>query len=207
MSTATRQRILEAARQEFYEKGFVDASLRSIARTAECTVGNIYRYFASKDTLFCQVLAPLTEEISKLMNQHYKDEDIDLYYRDHKHYEALMIDTYVPILNNYKREWRLLLTQSYGTSMETFIEVMKNSFCDLSLRFIDTFKKKYESQECIPISESFIRLSISWWISLMRQIVTDETMSEEEIRHLFAQYTLFCSAGWRVLLGIPQEEE
>ena len=48
----TLQKILEAAKREFLEKGFKSASLRSIVKTAGVTTGAFYGYYASKEDLF-----------------------------------------------------------------------------------------------------------------------------------------------------------
>ena len=48
----TRERILEAARQEFLEKGYQGAWLRDISRKAHVTTGALYGYFKNKEELF-----------------------------------------------------------------------------------------------------------------------------------------------------------
>lgn len=50
-SQAQRQRILDAARQCFAERGFHAASMAQIAETADISAGLIYRYFSSKSEL------------------------------------------------------------------------------------------------------------------------------------------------------------
>ena len=56
--SATQQKILEAAKQEFLEKGFQGASLRNIVKTAGVTTGAFYGYYSNKEALF----AALVEE-------------------------------------------------------------------------------------------------------------------------------------------------
>jgi AcrR family transcriptional regulator len=51
-----RARILEAAEARFLEGGVDGASLRSIARDAETTIGMVYYYFPTKDQLFDEVV-------------------------------------------------------------------------------------------------------------------------------------------------------
>lgn len=55
-SAATRQRILEAGRQEYAEHGFSGARIDRIARAAQSNVQMIYRYFGSKEELYLAVL-------------------------------------------------------------------------------------------------------------------------------------------------------
>ena len=47
----TLERILQAAMEEFSEKGFLGASLRQIVKRAGVTTGAFYGYFSSKETL------------------------------------------------------------------------------------------------------------------------------------------------------------
>lgn len=43
--------IIDAAKKQFLEKGYKEASMRSIAKAANMTVGNLYRYFDSKEDI------------------------------------------------------------------------------------------------------------------------------------------------------------
>ena len=58
-----RESILKAAREEFLEKGFRDASIRSITARAKTSKSNLYNYFSDKDALFCAVLEPTLSAI------------------------------------------------------------------------------------------------------------------------------------------------
>ena len=46
-----RSRIIASAKKELLKKGYKDASMREIAKGADLTVGNLYRYFDSKEEL------------------------------------------------------------------------------------------------------------------------------------------------------------
>ena len=58
---AVRARILAAAEQEFDEQGYAGASMRSIVRRAETSLGNIYRYYPNKEALFLSIVEPVLE--------------------------------------------------------------------------------------------------------------------------------------------------
>ena len=57
-STATLERIQQAAMEEFTEKGFQGASLRQIVKQAGVTTGAFYGYFSSKEALFASIVEP-----------------------------------------------------------------------------------------------------------------------------------------------------
>ena len=48
----TLELIHDAAKAEFMEKGFREASLRNIAKSAGVTTGALYGYYGSKEELF-----------------------------------------------------------------------------------------------------------------------------------------------------------
>lgn len=57
--------ILQAAKQEFLMHGIYNASMRDIAKAANVTVGNVYRYYKNKEALADAIINPTLE----LMNQ------------------------------------------------------------------------------------------------------------------------------------------
>lgn len=60
-----RNKILESAKEEFFKNGYAKGSLRTIATNAGITVGNIYRYYDSKEALLNKILNPFYMEITK----------------------------------------------------------------------------------------------------------------------------------------------
>ena len=67
----TRQALLEAAYQQFVQRGFHAASMRAIADGAGITPGGIYNHFAGKDELFAAVVLayhPLTRIFPQLID-------------------------------------------------------------------------------------------------------------------------------------------
>lgn len=67
--TTTRQRrslIVEAAAECFIKKGFHQASIRDIARTAGVSLGNLYNHFAGKDDLIAEFAVIEAEMIDRL---------------------------------------------------------------------------------------------------------------------------------------------
>ena len=68
---ATRQRVLEAARELFDTHGYQGTTVREIARRAEVSVGSVFTTFASKGEILSEVMAarldPLYAEIDRVM--------------------------------------------------------------------------------------------------------------------------------------------
>jgi AcrR family transcriptional regulator len=62
-----RQRIYEAAIEEFYEKDFKTATIRDIAVKAEVPAGLVYSYYPSKQALFETIVAPSLQKIEAII--------------------------------------------------------------------------------------------------------------------------------------------
>lgn len=60
---ATRQRVLDAARDLFETQGYEETTVREIARRAEVAVGSVFTTFASKGDILSQVMADRLEEL------------------------------------------------------------------------------------------------------------------------------------------------
>ncbi len=131
-----RQAIIAAAKEEFLERGYEDASMRSIAQKAGITVGNIYRYFDNKDDLNRQILAQTSDDIkdllrsfridslskqprvfdmsldnqdlNELMNR-FTDSMVDLYFRKRSEFNIILSNE---DLNRRIRKW---FSDSFGT--------------------------------------------------------------------------------------------
>lgn len=59
----TLRKLLDAAAEEFGEKGFHEASVSSITRRAGVALGSFYTYFDSKDALFRALVADMSQAV------------------------------------------------------------------------------------------------------------------------------------------------
>lgn len=111
-----RLRILNNATNEFYEQGFSGASMRRIARNSKMVVGNVYRYFQSKENLFNEVLAEAYESLIRIVNL-----------------EVLNINDLSPILNElnnlcltYPKQIVILIARYLDAEADPLLENLKS---------------------------------------------------------------------------------
>jgi len=114
----TKIALVKAARAEFIEKGYMNASLRSICKKADVTTGALYFFFKDKDDLFDAVVGGPLMELDTKVGDHLRrevevkedpmDETMDL--EDSR----LIMET----MFKYKEEFILLLTQAQGSRYE-----------------------------------------------------------------------------------------
>jgi len=70
-----RQTILRAARKLFFEKGFKNVTVESIAKKADISKGAVYLHFASKEEIYTQILLSDTDKHHKLITGIIKNSD------------------------------------------------------------------------------------------------------------------------------------
>jgi len=61
----TLRRLLDAAAEEFGEKGFHEGSISGITRRAGVALGSFYTYFASKDEIFRALVKDLSRQVGE----------------------------------------------------------------------------------------------------------------------------------------------
>jgi len=61
----TLRRLLDAAAQEFGERGFHEASISGITRRAGTALGSFYTYFDSKDAIFSALVRDMSQGVAR----------------------------------------------------------------------------------------------------------------------------------------------
>lgn len=122
-----REAILRAALKEFTENSYEDASMRHIAKSAEMTVGNIYRYFDSKDALFNALMEPVWKNVTKaVFSPYHQSGDPNMI--------TEIIAAIMDIYRKYSRELYILLYNSkgsqYGDVREGLIRIISKRIND-----------------------------------------------------------------------------
>lgn len=64
-------RLIESARTEFAEKGYMKASLRKICANAGVTTGALYFFFKDKEDLFAAIVQQPLDELKQLLLGHF----------------------------------------------------------------------------------------------------------------------------------------
>ncbi len=192
-------KVLNAARLEFLNKGYKGTSMRSIAAMAGVSLSNIYNYFASKDEILHEVLAPLMEALDHLMEEHNKPENLSADIFISKEYLHEQINLFVHLIHTFCDELNLLLFHVSGSSFEDFYDRFANMLTEKGLEYYQMMKEKYP-QTRTHISEFFFHTMSSWWLSIMGEIVSHK-LNEKEIEGFVTEYMLFATAGWKEIMG------
>jgi AcrR family transcriptional regulator len=140
-----RQRILKSARREFKKRGFEKASMRSIASTANMTVGNLYRYYKNKEDLYGAIIGGLFDGLKALKADLPADPEARLTY---------LLEHFKVMQKDHRSEWLTLFGGSVGTRFEKVAE-------DIHLLLRNTLKDVLEKNNrrpeiAVPVASAII---------------------------------------------------
>lgn len=123
----TKEKLLQSARAEFIAKGYQGASLRSICKNSGLTTGALYFFFKDKDDLFTSLVSPQLNALKAMLTAHMQQELLALEQGGDAQCDDFRDDAYAAqqvvhlLYQNYDL-FLLLLTGSYGSSQEHFID-------------------------------------------------------------------------------------
>jgi AcrR family transcriptional regulator len=171
-----RNRIIEEALKEFNEKGYEGASIRSIAKKSGTSVGNIYKYFKSKDELHEKLIGSIYDRFVGYIKQFDKVELNDK--ADIVFYQ--LVDEIMEIFNKNSIEISVLLNQSKGSKYEN----CKSIFTDFVTRIV-TEKMQYElSLKGKTLRDNFIIYLISQSLLESIAIIVRQRSDGAKVRKL-----------------------
>lgn len=110
-----RSRIVSSARAEFLKRGYAQASMRIVAESSEITVGNIYRYYSSKQSLFEEVVSPANQVLKSLLESVQIHEEMPLPAEDYIRFREQFVHEIATVIEGYRDEILILFNGSEGT--------------------------------------------------------------------------------------------
>jgi AcrR family transcriptional regulator len=171
-----RNSIVEEALKEFMEKGYEGASIRNIARKSNTSVGNIYKYFESKEDLYENLIGSVYHRLMDYISQFDK---VELNEKAQLIFYELM-EKIMEIFNENSTEIAILLNRSSGSKYEN----CKSIFVDFITRIV-TESMKYElSMKGKRLRDDFVIYLVSYSLVESIAIIVKERHDGEEVRKL-----------------------
>jgi AcrR family transcriptional regulator len=145
LKEAVRQKIIKSSKKEFKKNGFDNAAMGDIADSAGVTVGNIYRYYKSKQDIFNALIDELYLDIKKLIDSN----------KENKENFTQILKSLVEIQRNYKTEWMILSNANKGTK---YTRIMDELSTLLSQAMIDEYggSKGFDESIAQPVIQAII---------------------------------------------------
>lgn len=121
--TLSHIKVNKAIKEEFLEKGYEAASIRSIGARAGMTSAGLYRHYADKEAMYAAMVDPLIEDIRTWTRKHTEKKYNLIEKRKDKCdlFDESFIDMIREVILPRRDEFKLLMTCSSGTRYENFL--------------------------------------------------------------------------------------
>ena len=147
-------RVLECAKEEFLSKGFLDASLRTIAQEAGTSTGSIYTRFGDKEGLFRAIVEPVVDEFRAMFREiqesfHQLDDETQKAEmgRYTAHHQLKLLD----YIYDHFDVFRLLLDGAHGTRFACFLDELVDIEVEYTYRYMEVIGCESVNEYFAPI--------------------------------------------------------
>ena len=199
---STLERIFEAAREEFLEKGFQGASLRKIVKNAGVTTGAFYRYYPTKEALFDALVKPHADAVMGFFEKGLTTIRELPAEEQTGAMSAATEDRMEKILNyvyDHYEEFKLLICASGGTVYENFIHEMTEKEVEATYRYIEAMESIGHPMP--QIDRELCHMIASGLFSGMFEMVVHD-MEKEAAKERIRQLREFHTGGWMRIMGV-----
>lgn len=170
--------IISAALNEFEEKGFNNASIRTIASNAGIATGNLYRYFNGKEELFNYIMEPVSERFTALIFSDFKADSNNLPVLPD------VVDKIMSFYGRYSREFMILLDKSEGSIYQNLKEDL---IIMIEKRVKEELMPKLKDEEVVIADEFIFHVIASMLIEGVLRILKQCKGDDSRIRKLIGQ--------------------
>ena len=199
----TREKILDAARAEFSDKGFRDASLRSIVKAAGVSTGSFYWHYENKEQLFEAVVG---EHYKHIMDMY--ECALDSFWKLSKEEQSrqmgdfsgkCMLEMY-NYMHCHKTEFKILLNGADGTAFDNMLH-------ELTEREIISTHKFQEHMQEIGVSQKQMspeleHIVTSGMFAGLFELITHD-IPAKKARKCVQELHDFYTAGFAYAMGVP----
>lgn len=198
----TKKKLLESAKKEFLEKGYMRASLRNICKNAGVTTGALYFFFRDKKALFAALVEEPLQKLYEIMNAHYQEEITETEMVMEQLTQQDMsgdLETAKQIVHymyQYYDEFQLILVKGQGSGYESCVD----QFVDITEKHYRRFADQVTEQMGIEKMGGYI---LHWMahmqIDAFVYMLAHEESEEEAMKSVEAMVQYMVS-GWLGLL-------
>ena len=195
------ERILECAKKEFLEKGYMDASLRTIAAEAETSTNSIYVRFKDKEGLFASIVEPVSEEfMSRCLDvqETFHSFDSDVQRREVGKYSSDAMLDIVDYIYDHFDEFRLLLDASHGTKFHDFVNRLVSMEEEYTWKWTRATGSRLEPEG--ELTAEFYHMMVTAYFEGIFEVVRHE-MDREDAKKYVAMMRKYHHAGFLAIIG------
>ena len=177
--------VLNCAKKEFLEKGFKDASLRTIASEAHTSTCSIYTRFGDKEGLFRAIVEPIALKLKKMfleIQENFHQFDADVQKAQMGSYTSAQQMCMLDYIYEHFDVFRLLLDASYGTQFQNFVNELVEIEVDYTYKYMEVIG--CESVKSGIVTEEFIHIIVTAYFNGMFEIVRHNMDKKAAVKYL-----------------------
>lgn len=133
------EKLFACATKKFLEKGYMDASLREIAREAGTSTGSIYTRFGDKEGVFRAIVEPVAQELKDRflkIQEDFHAMDAQRQRQEMGRYTENGMEGFIDFMYDHFDAFRLLLDASYGTLYQNFVHDLVEIEVDYTYKYM-----------------------------------------------------------------------
>ena len=164
--------VLACAKKEFLEKGYTDASLRTIAQEAGTSTSSIYTRFKDKEGLFEAIVGPAAAQMKEMFleiqeNFHALDEEVqeaEMGQYTSRHQMELLDYIY-----EHFEEFYLLINGAGGSRFASFLDELVQIEVDYTYKYMEVIG--CETVKSGLVTEEFLHIIVTAYFNGMFEVV------------------------------------
>ena len=177
--------VLECAKKEFLEKGYKDASLRTIAQEAGTSTSSIYTRFGDKEGLFRAIVEPAAEEMRRMfleIQENFHQLDDNIQQSEMGQYTSLHQMELLDYIYDHFDEFRLLLDGAEGTQFACFLDELVEIEVDYTYKYMEVIG--CESVKSGLVTEDFIHIIVTAYFNGMFEVVRHNMGKADAVKYV-----------------------
>lgn len=193
------EKLLTCAKEEFLQKGFADASLRTIAANAGTTTGTIYSRFRDKEGLFEAIVGPSAEHLyNRFLTVQREFHELDPGEQPLQMEDTVLDGMYemIDYMYDHFEEFQLLLDASHGTRFQNFVEQLVEIETEYTYKYMDAVHVPAQNGE--TITEEFVHIMNTALFESMFEVIRHK-MTREKAKKYVRMLERYHYAGWNTI--------
>ena len=196
--TESHLKLMAAAREEFLEKGYENASMRSIGSKAGLTAAGIYRHCKDKEDLFEQLVSPCYTRMNDWLAAHVKGYEDEVESAEKIEWKDSQIDMMREVVYPNMEDYYLLIAKSKGTKYENFLHDFTLACQNQMLEYLPKLKDYGLNTKDIKPVELHLLLS-AYNAALFEPVIHNYSL--EEANECLDMIEDFFLPGWKRIFG------
>lgn len=201
--TLSHIKVQKAIKEEFLEKGYEAASIRSIGARAGMTSAGLYRHYADKDAMFDVVVSPVIEKLKRWTKDHKEKKYalVDGGAGRNELFGESFVDLIREVILPNSDEFKLLITRAGGSKYENFIhDFAEDNQKDMMDAFEYLRKSGYPVKK---VDEEEIHMLLSAYLTACFEPIIHE-YDDTKIDKYLNTIQEFFMPGWLAVMGLDK---